>query len=72
MCNISQSLDKLFEVNCVPRSEVIVLDTPKEEIQEKTKALAHAAADASDKFCFHPFRCAINDSENEIATATVL
>jgi hypothetical protein len=28
---------------------VIVLGTPKWEIQEKIKALAHAAADVSDK-----------------------
>jgi hypothetical protein len=51
---------------------VIILGTPKQEIQEKTKALAHAASDVSDKFCFHLFGCAINDSENEIANATVL
>ncbi len=37
------------EVNCVPRLEVIVLGTLKREIQEKMKALAHAAVDVSDK-----------------------
>jgi hypothetical protein len=45
MCNISQNLNQIFEVNCVLRSEVIVLGTPKLEIQEKINALAHATAD---------------------------
>jgi hypothetical protein len=49
MCNITHSLDQMFEVNCVPQSQVIISGTPKREIQEKTKALAHAAADVSDK-----------------------
>jgi hypothetical protein len=45
----SPSLDQMFEVNCVPRSEVIISGTAKREIQEKIKALAHAAAGVSDK-----------------------
>jgi hypothetical protein len=49
MCNILQSCDQTFDVNCGPQSEVIVLGTPKRVIQEKTKALAHAAADVSER-----------------------
>jgi hypothetical protein len=49
MCNISQSWDQIFEVSCGARSEVIVSGTPKQEIKEKTIALAHAATDVSDK-----------------------
>jgi hypothetical protein len=48
MFNILQSCDQTFEVNCGPRSEVIALGTPKRVIQEKTKALVHAAADISE------------------------
>jgi hypothetical protein len=39
----------MLAVNCVQRSEVIVLGTPNQEIQEKIKALVHAMADVSDK-----------------------
>jgi hypothetical protein len=49
MCNISPSWDQIFEVNCVPQSEVIVSGTPKREIQEKSKVLVHATAEVSDK-----------------------
>jgi hypothetical protein len=49
MCSISQSLDQIFEVNCVLLSEVIVSAISNLEIQEEIKALAHAAADVSDK-----------------------
>ncbi len=49
MCNISQSWDQIFELNCGPQSKVIVSGTLKWEIQEKTKALAHAVADISKK-----------------------
>jgi hypothetical protein len=45
----SQSWDQTFEVNCGPRSEVIVLGTPKRDIQENINACAHAAAEISDK-----------------------
>ncbi len=38
-----------LEVNCGPRSEVIVLGTPKREIQEKVKAFAHAAVYVSER-----------------------
>jgi hypothetical protein len=48
MWNISQSWNHIFEMNCGPRSEVIISDTPKREIQ-KTKALTHSAAELSDK-----------------------
>jgi hypothetical protein len=49
MCNFSQSLDQILEVNCIPRSEVIVSGTPKQQIQEEINSLEHAAADVSDK-----------------------
>jgi hypothetical protein len=49
MLSISHSLDQRFEVNCGPRSEVIVSGTPKREIQEKVKAFAHAATDVSER-----------------------
>jgi hypothetical protein len=45
MLSISQSLNQWLEVNCGPRSEVIVLGTPNHEIQEKVKAFEHAATD---------------------------
>jgi hypothetical protein len=48
MLSISQSLNQRLEVNCGPRSEVIVSGTPKREIQEKVKVFAHAAADVSE------------------------
>jgi hypothetical protein len=48
MCNISQSCDQTFVVNCGPRSEVIVSGTPKGVIQEKTKVHAHATVDVSE------------------------
>jgi hypothetical protein len=38
-----------IKFNCAPRSVVIVSGTPKREIQEKTKALAHTVADVADK-----------------------
>jgi hypothetical protein len=49
MCSISQSCDLTFDVNCGPRSEVIVSGTPKRIIQEKTKARSHAAVDVSER-----------------------
>jgi hypothetical protein len=49
MLSISQSCNQRFEVNCGPQSEGIVSGTPKHKIQEKVKALAHAAADVSEK-----------------------
>jgi hypothetical protein len=39
----------MFLVNCVPQSKVIVSGTPKQEIPEKIKVLAHAAADVENK-----------------------
>jgi hypothetical protein len=48
MCNISQSCDQTFEVNCGLRSIVIVSGTLKRVIQEKTKARAHAAVEISE------------------------
>jgi hypothetical protein len=48
MFNISQSCDQPFEVNCGPRSELIVSCTLKRVIQEKTKARAHAAVEISE------------------------
>jgi hypothetical protein len=38
-----------MEVNCGPRSKVIISGTPKCEIQAKVNALAHAAADVSER-----------------------
>jgi hypothetical protein len=49
MFNISQSIDQTFEVNCGPQSEVIILGTPKWDIQENINALAHATTEISDK-----------------------
>ncbi len=49
MCSILQSCDQMFDVNCSPRSEMIVPGTPKRVIQEKTKARAHASADVSER-----------------------
>jgi hypothetical protein len=49
MCNISQSCDQTFYVNCGPQSEVIVSGTPKQVIQEKTKAHAHAPMDVLER-----------------------
>jgi hypothetical protein len=49
MCNFSQCLDQIFEVNCVPQSEVIDSGTSKREIQEEIKALVQAAVDVSNK-----------------------
>jgi hypothetical protein len=49
MLSISHSLNQRFEVNCGLRSKVIVSGMPKQEIQEKVKAFAHAAADISEK-----------------------
>ncbi len=49
MLNISQSWNQRLEVNCGPRSEVIVSGTPKREIQVKVKAFVHAAADVSER-----------------------
>jgi hypothetical protein len=46
--SISQSLNQRLEVNCGPRSEVIVSGTPKREIQERVKAFAHASTDVSE------------------------
>jgi hypothetical protein len=48
MLSISQSLNQRLEVNCGPRSEVIISGTPKREIQVNVKAFAHAAADVSE------------------------
>jgi hypothetical protein len=48
MFNISQSCDQTFEVNCSPQLEVLILGTLKRVIQEKTEALAHAAAEISE------------------------
>jgi hypothetical protein len=42
-------LNVKLEVNCGPRSEVIVSGTPKREIQVKVKTFAHAAADVSER-----------------------
>ncbi len=44
MFNISQSWDQTFELNCGPQLEVIILGTPKWDIQENIKTRAHAAA----------------------------
>jgi hypothetical protein len=49
MLSISHSLSQRLEVNCGPRSEVIVSGPPKHEIQEKVKAFAHAATDVSER-----------------------
>ncbi len=49
MFSISQSWDQRVEVNCCPRSEVIVLDTPKREIQLKVKSFEQAAVEVFDK-----------------------
>jgi hypothetical protein len=49
MLSIWQSWNQRLDVNCGPRSEVIVSGTPKQEIQVKVKALAHAAADVSER-----------------------
>ncbi len=46
---ISQSCNQTFDVHCSPRSEVIILGTPKWDIQEKTKARAHATAEVSKR-----------------------
>jgi hypothetical protein len=48
MFNISQSRDQTFELNCGQRLEVIISGTPKQVIQEKTKARAHATAEISE------------------------
>jgi hypothetical protein len=49
MLSISETWNQRLEVNCGPRSEVIVSGTPKREIQEKVKAFAHAGADISER-----------------------
>jgi hypothetical protein len=49
MCNLSQSCDQTFDVNCSPQSDVIVSGTPKQGIQEETKACAHAVADVLER-----------------------
>jgi hypothetical protein len=46
---LSKAETRGFEVNCGPRSEVIISGTPKWDIQEKVKAFAHAAADVSTR-----------------------
>jgi hypothetical protein len=46
---------------------VIVSGTPKREIQEKVKALAHAATDITERgTASNPFGCATNDGINII------
>ncbi len=49
MLSILQSCNQRLEVNCGPQSEVIVLGTPKHEIQLNVKAFAHAAVDVSER-----------------------
>jgi hypothetical protein len=49
MLSISQCCNQRFEVNCGPRSEVIVSGTQKLEIQVKVKAFARAAVDVSER-----------------------
>ncbi len=49
MFNISQSCDRTFDVNCGTLSEVIISSTPKQVIQEKTKARVHTAANVSER-----------------------
>ncbi len=46
---IEQSWERRFEVNCGPRLEVIVLGTPKQDIQEKVNIFAHATTDVSTR-----------------------
>jgi hypothetical protein len=48
MLSISQSVNQSEEVNCGPRSEVIVLSTLKHEIQVNVKTFAHATANVSE------------------------
>jgi hypothetical protein len=48
MCNILQSYDQTFEVNCGPQLEVIVSGTPKQVIQEKKQACVHTATEVSE------------------------
>ncbi len=49
MFNVLQSCDQTFDLNCGPRSEVIISGATKRVIQEKTWAHAHAAADVSER-----------------------
>jgi hypothetical protein len=49
MLSIWQSSNQRFEVNCGPKSEVIVLGTPRREIQVKVKAFVHASVDVSER-----------------------
>ncbi len=65
MLSISQSWSQRLEVNCVPRSEVIVSSIPKREIQVKVKSFSacrHGCFWQGNSF--HPFGCAVNNSEN--------
>ncbi len=50
---------------------------PKKDIQENINAREHAAAEILDKGIrqgnsFHPFRFAINNSENIVAVITIM
>ncbi len=47
LCNISQSFHQKLNVNC--KSVMIVLGTPQQVIQEKTKVCVYAAADLSER-----------------------
>jgi hypothetical protein len=73
MLSISQSLTQRLEVNCGPRSEVIVSGTPKREIQVNVKALCACRCGRLRKGnSFHPLGCAINNGENIIEIITIL